>query len=222
MIANSLIPYSSALFNPVTSWTGAEQPDLKLSYPAWMTDNAARGIGNNFTPDYAAPVASTSPSSPYAAAAASPVLGAAQDVAPPVVPVAGDHGLNGTGEPGNAPGAEATGSFIGDVKGMYNGLSDLIKGGSDTNPSAGPSIEPGSQGDTGYGGAGDHAEVAPNFQGGILTRNKLIGPDPSGPDDGFASVQTGEGVLTRKALKHYGPGIVERLNKLMVDKAALR
>jgi hypothetical protein len=30
----------------------------------------------------------------------------------------------------------------------------------------------------------------------------------------------GEGVLTAKAMKHYGPGIVARLNKLQVPKRA--
>jgi hypothetical protein len=30
----------------------------------------------------------------------------------------------------------------------------------------------------------------------------------------------GEGVLTAKAIQHYGPGIVARLNKLAVPKAA--
>jgi hypothetical protein len=30
----------------------------------------------------------------------------------------------------------------------------------------------------------------------------------------------GEGVLTAKAIRHYGPGIVARLNKLQVPKGA--
>jgi hypothetical protein len=58
------------------------------------------------------------------------------------------------------------------------------------------------------------------YHGGIVTRNKLRGPDPNGPDDGHVAMDLGEGVLTAKAVRHYGPGIVERLNKLQVPKGA--
>jgi hypothetical protein len=71
--------------------------------------------------------------------------------------------------------------------------------------------------------AGPSAEIAgmPGmYHGGIVTRNKLRGPDPNGPDDGHVAMDLGEGVLTAKAVRHYGPGIVERLNKLQVPKGA--
>ena len=59
-------------------------------------------------------------------------------------------------------------------------------------------------------------------KGGVITRNKLLPPDPIGPDNGYAAVESGEGVITRAALKHYGPGIIGAINKLMVPKAALK
>jgi hypothetical protein len=59
------------------------------------------------------------------------------------------------------------------------------------------------------------------FHGGLVTPNKLGGPDPDGPDDGYAALNVGEGVLTRHALAYYGPGIISRLNKLAVPKDRL-
>ena len=73
------------------------------------------------------------------------------------------------------------------------------------------------------GAAGDvTAEARGSAKGGIITRNKLTGPDPDGPDDGYGKLKLGEGVLTDKALKHYGKGIVARLNKLQVPMERLR
>jgi hypothetical protein len=59
------------------------------------------------------------------------------------------------------------------------------------------------------------------YRGGIVTHNKLRGPNPPGPDDGHVAMDVGEGVLTAKAVKHYGADIVHRLNKLQVPKGAL-
>ena len=56
--------------------------------------------------------------------------------------------------------------------------------------------------------------------GGHVTRNRLHGPDPVGPDDGYAALNIGEGIITAKAMKHYGKGILSRLNKLQVPKEA--
>jgi len=220
MASNRLMPYSTSLFNPVMGANDAGG-GLKLSYPSWMTDNAARGIGNTFTPDYAAPVDTSSQAvAPYGGAVDAPAMDAPAMPAPaPFNPSQGmDAGNSGNG--GRGPGAEATGSLSGDVMGMANGLMNAAGFG------GGYGADPVSGGN-GYGagsgmGADASMQGAPNFKGGILTKNKLVGDDPDGPDDGYASVQSGEGVLTRKALKHYGAGIVNKLNKLQVDRAKLR
>ena len=52
----------------------------------------------------------------------------------------------------------------------------------------------------------------------MITRNKLMGPNPDGPDDGYGSLKVGEGVLTVKAMKHYGSAFLAKLNKLAVPK----
>lgn len=90
-------------------------------------------------------------------------------------------------------------------------------------------------GDTGSGGGGAGSagggmggiggmDGAGNgmFRGGIVTANRLRGPDPRGPDDGYVAMDKGEGVLTAEAVRHYGPGLVHRLNRLAVPKKAMR
>lgn len=236
MADNMLLPYSASLFNPVSSWNGAgDQSDLKLSYPSWMTDATARGIGNAFTPDYASPT-STATDVVAPPVAAAPSL-AVPYVAPPVV-MGGFEGPNQTGEPGAAPSDASTSSPLGDIKGLASGLADAasnltgIGGGvsdsasqaaADASAATGPGGAGAANGASGGGPTGaDESGATSNFKGGVLKQNMLMGPNPKGPDTGFASVESGEGVLTREALKHYGPGIVARLNKLMVDKASLR
>jgi hypothetical protein len=192
---NRLMPYSTSLFNPVMGANDAGG-GLKLSYPSWMTDNAARGIGNTFTPDYAAPVDTSSQAvAPYGGAVDAPAMDAPAMPAPaPFNPSQGvDEGNGGYG--------------ANPVSGGYG--ADPVSGGGGVGAGSGMGADASMQG-------------APNFKGGILTKNKLVGDDPDGPDDGYASVQSGEGVLTRKALKHYGAGIVNKLNKLQVDRAKLR
>lgn len=92
---------------------------------------------------------------------------------------------------------------------------DLSSAGPETN-AVGGDIGGGPQGDFG----GQMAGLAGMFHGGIVTPNRLQGHNPPGPDDGLVPMDIGEGVLTAKAMKHYGPGIVARLNKLQVPKGA--
>lgn len=83
----------------------------------------------------------------------------------------------------------------------------------------------GNGGESGGGGAGEGGEGGGgegNYKGGLITRNKLLGPDPAGPDDGYASLNAGEGVITAAAMKHYGPGLLRKLNKLAIPKVALK
>jgi len=92
---------------------------------------------------------------------------------------------------------------------------DISSAGPETN-AVGGDIGGGPQGDFG----GQMAGLAGMFHGGIVTPNRLQGHNPPGPDDGLVPMDIGEGVLTAKAMKHYGPGIVARLNKLQVPKRA--
>ena len=102
-------------------------------------------------------------------------------------------------------------------------ISPGIDGGSD-GPSGGGmgGMDAGSGGgmDAGGGVGGMDGNGGGMYRGGIVTANRLQGPDPRGPDDGYVAMDKGEGVLTAEAVRHYGPGIVARLNKLAVPKKA--
>ena len=50
-------------------------------------------------------------------------------------------------------------------------------------------------------------------KGGPVTADRLIGPDPAGPDDGFGALKTGEFVLTKEAAKQIGYELLKRLNR---------
>lgn len=85
-------------------------------------------------------------------------------------------------------------------------------------------------GNTGSGfanaGAGDYsaAGLAAAFggkdgadgfaDGGFVTRGLLSGPNPKGPDDGYAGLDEGEFVLKKSAVKKLGRGLLDRLNKV--------
>lgn len=68
----------------------------------------------------------------------------------------------------------------------------------------------------------DPAPDRPSYaKGGEITPQQmsaLNAIDPPGPDDQIAAVQTGEGVLTRKAMKRF-PGLLDALNRGDVKKA---
>lgn len=123
-------------------------------------------------------------------------------------PIAGLVGTIGGGLIGGLWGGGGSGQ--GTAKEGWGGLSEQ-----------GGYAEPGGPFDTAQNN-GPAPDAPSNFHGGIITHNKLTGPDPKGPDEGYASIQTGEGVLTRAAVKHYGKGLVNKLNRLAVSKEALR
>jgi hypothetical protein len=72
----------------------------------------------------------------------------------------------------------------------------------------------GGGGGGGGGGKGniDYYDVAEYNKGGKVTPDRLMGPDPAGPDDGFAALKSGEFVLNEKAAKEIGYEVLKRLN----------
>ena len=281
MAYNALYGYDTGQygFGPANgtsaSADGVVQP-LQRTYPAWMQDINARGIGVDssndqgipaFTPLNSGPL--TDPTPPAAAPAAASLASAA---APKL---SGDTAFEGGGNGGGAAeqqdvnggtGGQNLGPSPGslpDIFGLGPSVTDIASinvgglqagditggtGGAPTDPNASNGgLSPGGMdlataaanggmGDiTGNGGnqgggggpdigaAGDQtAEARGSAKGGIITRNKLVGPNPPGPDSGYGKLELGEGVLTDKAIKFYGKGIVARLNRLEVPKARLR
>jgi hypothetical protein len=117
---------------------------------------------------------------------------------------------------GTAPLGAVTSEPLADLSPGLDGGSDgqgAGMGGMDAAGMGGGGMEAGG----GYGGMDGAGGM---YRGGIVTENRLRGPDPRGPDDGYVAMDRGEGVLTAEAVRHYGPGIVARLNKLAVPKKA--
>jgi hypothetical protein len=58
----------------------------------------------------------------------------------------------------------------------------------------------------------------PNFMGGMINKSRMVGPDPMGPDNGFASIQDGEFVMNRKATAKYGIELMNAINSGKISK----
>ena len=216
--------YGAAVQDPTSQYVVAQR-----KYPAWMQDINAVGEGVGS--------ADTTPSIPVTSIPQGQLTDTSTQAAAPVQ--TGQAGLVGQqqaatgggefsgpessvgvgGIPGTGFGQAMSGApaaFAGLGKGIMTALG-IGGGGINADVSGGIGHEAGQA-----SSEAGQAALEGNAKGGIITRNKLVGPDPKGPDNGFASIETGEGVLTRKALAHYGPGIVNKLNRLAVDKAAFR
>lgn len=80
----------------------------------------------------------------------------------------------------------------------------------------------GGGGDTG-GGPSDNGSGGSGFyKGGHVTRDRLTGPNPPGPDDGYAALDVGETVITAAATRRYGKDVMAALNKGLVSREAVR
>jgi hypothetical protein len=92
------------------------------------------------------------------------------------------------------------------------------QGGSTSEGSSG-----GGGGDTGGGGPSDNGSGGSGFyKGGHVTRDRLTGPNPPGPDDGYAALDVGETVITAAATRRYGKDVMAALNKGLVSREAVR
>lgn len=75
--------------------------------------------------------------------------------------------------------------------------------------------------DFGGGGGGGGGKFVDDYSGGVMafakggkvTPNRLAGPNPPGPDDGFAALKNGEFVLNKEAAEAIGYELLNRLNK---------
>jgi hypothetical protein len=72
----------------------------------------------------------------------------------------------------------------------------------------------GGVGGGGLGGAysGGSSDPALNYKGGLITNQKIKGPNPPGPDDGYSGLDIGEYVIKKSAVKKYGANIFEQIN----------
>jgi len=63
--------------------------------------------------------------------------------------------------------------------------------------------------------------VAENYKGGMIDKSRMVGPNPMGPDNGFASIQDGEFVMNRKATQKYGIELMNAINSGKISKGKL-
>jgi hypothetical protein len=80
--------------------------------------------------------------------------------------------------------------------------------------------------DTGGGardasGGGDRGTRGGFAYGGYVSMQHLGGPDPEGPDDGYAALKDGEFVINDKAVKKYGIELMNAINSGKISKGKL-
>ena len=93
--------------------------------------------------------------------------------------------------------------------------------GTDTGISGGGMPSQGdSWGDTSMGGTSSFDSAYGYAKGGKVTKNRLRGPDPKGPDQGYGALLGGEYVIKKSAVKKYGEGLLGMINdgKIPVQK----
>lgn len=59
-------------------------------------------------------------------------------------------------------------------------------------------------------------------QGGHVSMQHLLGPNPKGPDDGYGALKDGEFVINNKAVKKYGIELMNAINSGKISKGKLR
>lgn len=153
------------------------------------------------------------PNTPITSVNLSSLLGAARNA------ISGGSGdQSGISGPGNF-GSSNVNAAMNIANGDYIGAGLDIVG---SNPTV---SDTGYQGDNGFGGveasnasegAGPQTESADFAKGGAVTLNRLIGPNPPGPDDGYAALDAGEHVLTADDVQRLGGHAgVMRLRELL-------
>ena len=85
----------------------------------------------------------------------------------------------------------------------------LDAGDADVGSARGDSSNDGGGGARAGGGATGGGYMA---KGGMVTPRQVKGPNPPGPDDGYAALDNGEYVIRKSAVKKYGSNIFEQIN----------
>jgi hypothetical protein len=110
--------------------------------------------------------------------------------------------------------AESATSLAVDDASISEGVSESSSNSSDSaNTSGGDVSGSGIAGDNGQSGMGDGVgDGSAWYKGGIVTKNRLIGANPVGQDDGYGALQHGEYVIKKDAVNKYGEEFLGLLN----------
>jgi len=85
------------------------------------------------------------------------------------------------------------------------------------------SLGPAATGDSGYGMTPDGGIDGSMFsKGGKVTMDRLKGPNPMGPDDGYGGLDDGEYVINAKSVGKYGIELMNAINAGKISKGKLR
>jgi hypothetical protein len=125
-----------------------------------------------------------------------------------------ESGVGNPGESYGGPTSSDTG--VGNPGESYGGPTSSDSGvGNPGESGGGPTSSdsgvgnPGESGG-GYGASGDGDSGY--AKGGKVTKDRLKGPDPKGPDEGYGALLSGEYVIKKSAVKKYGQGLLDMIN----------
>jgi hypothetical protein len=124
----------------------------------------------------------------------------------------------GIGNPGESYGGGFTSSDtgVGNPGESYGGPTSSDSGvGNPGESGGGPTSSDSGVGNPGessggYGASGDGDSGWAN--GGKVTKSRLKGPDPKGPDEGYGALLGGEYVIKKSAVNKYGTGLLDMIN----------
>jgi hypothetical protein len=113
----------------------------------------------------------------------------------------------------DALGEAAVGSYGGASMAEQQAMNDALG-------SPGQSVSDSAASDAGGYGSGDSAGFGGGTdsgsdgwaKGGKVTKDRLKGPDPKGPDQGYGALLDGEYVIKKSAVKKYGQGLLDMIN----------
>jgi hypothetical protein len=136
--------------------------------------------------------------------------------------IGGGQGSRGGGYTvgGYAPGSQAAAAAASGTVGGYGpGTPGFNRGGGGGGSDGGGRATGGRDGDA--SGGGDRGTRGGFAKGGHVSMQHLGGPDPKGPDDGYAALKDGEFVINDKAVKKYGIELMNAINSGKIKKGKL-
>jgi hypothetical protein len=113
----------------------------------------------------------------------------------------------------DALGEAAVGSYGGASMAEQQAMNDALgsPGQSVSDSAASAAGGYGSGDSAGFGGGTDSGSDG-WAKGGKVTKDRLKGPDPKGPDEGYGALLSGEYVIKKSAVKKYGQGLLDMIN----------
>ena len=124
---------------------------------------------------------------------------------------------SGEGNPGEQGGFTSYDTGVGNPgesdSGGYGGYGGTSSDTGSGNPGESGSSDSSSGGGDGTSsGAGTDSGGDGWAMGGKVTKSRLKGPNPKGPDEGYGALLSGEYVIKKSAVKKYGQGLLDMIN----------